>query len=121
MRAPVDPLCEPGAERADLIDNPAIMARAGVAGAFAILFFIFFPGACRFIPAACRLADGEVLAAFGFAHPLGLQESDVIEEEPAALGEADLACGQPCGQICGLREQPGVAKHAPPDEHTFDT
>src|SRR5215510_11089258 len=101
MRTPVDPFCEPGPERADLVDDPAVMARVRVA---ALLAGPFLPS-CRlfangFLPrcdsdsAACRLAHSVFLVTFGFAHTLVLQESDVVEQETAALGEADLACGQ---------------------------
>ena len=93
-----------GRERADLVDDPAIVRR---------------PRSSRGSPAAC--ARGDVTKTLGLANPLVQQQIDVVEQEPAAIVERDTARGgRPAGEVRRLRQNPRVAQHAASDEHARD-
>src|SRR5258705_6123748 len=62
----------PGAQRAQLVDDPALAS----------------PGLARL---ARLIGARDVTEAFGFTHALADQEVDVVEEKLPALGERDLA------------------------------
>ena len=104
VRSVVEPFRVPRAQRAQLVDDPALVA------------------ARRRVARRHRLARAR---RAGSPRPRRRrsceQQIDVVEQELAALLERDRrAAARPGRQIGGLREDPRIAQHAAPDEHAAD-
>ena len=97
--AAVEALRVPGAERAQLVDHPALAAARPGVGGFDRLSrrLVAEPGAL-------------VLVA---VH----QQVDVVEQEPRPVGGGDLAHRPAGDQVLGLRQDPRIAQHAAAHEH----
>src|SRR5471032_1751693 len=99
MRAAVEPLRVPGAERAELVDNPPVVA-------------------CR--RGMRRRVAHSVAETLWLADALVEQQLDVIEKELTALRRTDGAHWTTCREVGRLRQNPRIAQHTPANKHALD-
>src|SRR5204863_5975807 len=104
MRAVVETLRVPGAECADLINEPSIMAARGRLPLFLMHRF-----------RRCDMAE-----PVGFMDAFAHEQCDVLEEELSAIAQRDLARCSACGEVRGLRENPWITQDAAANQHTLN-